>query len=390
MATLSRLYPKSLILFSICVVVYLVIFKAVYSPEDKAFRLKSDFPVYYTAATMIKDGETNQLYKLATYTKYAKKTGNNEIEKILFFINTPISALIFVPLTFFQMDLAYKIWVTLSTIIFTALILLIKKNLELTIGWITLFVTTLTVFGSLTYGQVSVLIFTFIYLSYRYIEKNSLLSGVFSALVFIKPQYLLICPFIFLLTKNKKKYLIGFVTTLVILIGINILIYGKNVFYDYFTFISQMEKYTLDGESYLSYNLNSLFVIANKQFALNIPHSVILILVGDIYIYCLYLFNDAKNKNISKITLFAIATVLSLVLSPHTRDTDLLVLLIFQAITASIILKNKHIDNKDLYFALFATYLIQFLSNFHLQWLSSILLFSAVILVYKHEALIQK
>jgi len=171
--------------------------------------LESDFPMYYAAATIVKDGLGEKLYEIELQSEYQDmalypiKRGEPRIFKYL-----PLTTLIFSPLTLFSHNLAYRIFMVVN-ILFTILAMVIGTKLypnlkRQKIYWV-LPLAFYPFSLSLAKGQVSIMLLVILLMVVKYIKKRDFRSGAYYSLILLKPQFFVSGYLFFLIISNKKR-----------------------------------------------------------------------------------------------------------------------------------------------------------------------------------------
>lgn len=177
-----------------------------------------DFVVYYTAATILRDGLGHQLYVEHVQSEVQKRFTGQLPERLapLPYIHPPAEALIFVPLTRLSFLQAFLLWDLINIAILFSVAWLLRMEVswlrsvpawEFVLGCLAFF----PVFESLLQGQDSILQLLFCVLAWRALKKNAdVMAGCWFALGAFKFQLML--PIVLLIVIWKRKgVLIGFV-----------------------------------------------------------------------------------------------------------------------------------------------------------------------------------
>lgn len=311
-----------------CVVfIFFVTYRYFHTPH---FFLKTDVISFLTGAKIIKEGKTEFLYDIETQFEYQNKVVTPYQKVLLPFRNFPVTAIFYTPLLNMNLKDSYAVIFAVNVLLVTVFAVLVFRLFpNLKKSKVLYFVPFLfwPSVNNLIVGQytpVILLIFLWIYVSIK--EKKDFLSGFATSLLIIKPQYLLFTPFAFKLSVNKKNYFQGFIAGVIIFILINIFISKGNIglFMDYPKFILSTESSNFGSRPNQMY---TLYGLANFYFP-RIDNSILLganlisyvLVAGFVYI------NKKIDRNLNKI--FTLGIVLTILFSIHALTHDLMALLL--------------------------------------------------------------
>lgn len=291
----------------------------------------SDFLNYFVAAKIISRGEGAYIYSSdinrSVQDELLKDT---DWKNILVFRSLPTSALVFLPLTGMSVATAYR---TFAVVNFTLLILIAFLALRVFMGKNAgnSFVTFvpfvfLPIIFSLQMGQISILLTLFLMVIYINLKKKKWLwLGFFSCLLFLKPQYLIAVPFFLILAKNKRKFMLGFLSLFLVLISLSIFIVGWSNFLHYPSYLINSEGAESGSKAAEIFTLYAALKILPLTKILD-PF-LLLSLNAIFYLLALILF----FRNSEKIGLdnsFISLTLFTIFFSVHSLAYDLSLLLI--------------------------------------------------------------
>lgn len=307
--------------------------------QDRLFLKQTDIISFLTGAKIIKEGKTEFLYDVETQFEYQNKVVTPYQKALLPFRNFPVTAIFYTPLLNMNLKDSYAVVFAVNVLLVTVFAVLVFRLFpNLKKSKVLYFVPFLfwPSVNNLIVGQytpVILLIFLWIYVSIK--EKKDFLNGFATSLLIIKPQYLLFTPFALKLSVNKKNYLQGFIYGVIIFILINIFISKGNIrlFMDYPKFILSTESSNFGSRPNQMY---TLYGLANFYFP-RIDNSVLL--GANLFFYALVAgFVYAKKKidrNLNKT--FTLGIVLTILFSIHALTHDLMTLLL----PAFIIISSK-------------------------------------------------
>lgn len=233
---------KIIYIFSFCLLISVSLIVFVAGAEDFAWR--SDFASFITGARIIRFGEAESLYDLSIQQKHQLLATAPNKQILLPFRNLPVLALVFVPFTYLSIFPAYKIYT--SILVFVTLFISwfstkAFKNLKQSYWFLLPFIFYPSLVAIFT-GQISTFLIL-IYLLLYYFLKNDrhFTTGIVVGLLLLKTQYIISLPFVFLLVKDKKEFLKGFlITSFLILLG-SISLSGLGFFENYLKMLVSTE-----------------------------------------------------------------------------------------------------------------------------------------------------
>jgi len=208
----------------------------------------SDFVVFYSAASL---GRQAQTQRISIYDHGVQESNLKQLlapvvpEVALCQLYPPYFYVLVAPLAFFSMFDAWKVWSLLGLLcILTSVYLLCREGLNKPLERVFLLVATLASFPcclSFRAGQTSfylLLGLTMFWVLLR--NKRFVLAGIASALCLLKVQYL---PLVFLtgLVLGRHRYALGFVASLLSLLGLSWLMLGANNIWAYPVALMQFE-----------------------------------------------------------------------------------------------------------------------------------------------------
>lgn len=247
-------------LFTTCI---LISFQTCNSPR---ILLGTDFLAYLIGADILYnkgdlyDLKTQITYKNKWFTNIYLQNQNNRVITTLMdtykeyiynhymlpYKNLPVTALLFIPFIKINYILAFNIFLTLQIISLILSGWLINEKLwsENPLYFATFCILTSPM--SLLTGQISIYLLLIIIFYHKFITtRQYFLAGVFSSLLMLKPTLLVIVPFLLLIPSEKHniiKGFLGFISSFIVLIMVNLLLYGKTtILVDYKELITTVE-----------------------------------------------------------------------------------------------------------------------------------------------------
>ena len=366
------IFKLSVIVALLFVIIYVLSFKDA---------LGSDFVSFMTGALVVRQGDGELLYDVPTQYNYQKIVIEPQREAtVLPFRHIPLFALLFIPFTFLPLLFAYKLFaiVNLGALLFFCFLTTRTfKKFNFDTVWPYLVFVFYPTLGSIFVGQISILLILLLLLIYRYSRKqNSFTSGILSGLLFLKIQYILFIPFIFVLSKTKKMYLKGLFLSTTIIFLLSILIFGPNFFYNYPSFLIKTENPIFGSRTQ---DMVTFYATLARIKPFSINQASFLILINMVfYALSLFLFyRILKRLNFGEAFVFGLVS--TLVFSVHAIDYDLSLLIIPILILGEMFyLKRKDYRYISLVFLYILLHALAILAKEYL--ISPVLLFSSVLL----------
>ena len=194
------------VLFFFVINVFLI--GKIFSDQKKVFA--SDFPQYYSAALIVKEGKGNQVYDINTQEEYQFRVfGLQTRTSVVPFRNPPFAALLYIPLVAYTLFQSFGIFASFNFILLFLIPYLSLKTFH-NVGKIALLPILPLAFYpntlSIVRGQVSILILVLFLVFYSLLRSRPFLAGVVYSLLLIKLQFAIVgFPFFFDNDKAKEK-----------------------------------------------------------------------------------------------------------------------------------------------------------------------------------------
>jgi hypothetical protein len=195
--------------------------------------LFSDYTSFATGSLIVRDGVGEKLYDLQTQKEYQKKllTGYSD-DRFLPYLYLPFYSLLFLPFTNISLFSAYRI----LALIIVGLIFYcyhLSTKLFKVFGRITvsplMFFAFLPVTLSVVEIQIAPLVMVIFIFIYKFLKsEEETKAGAMTGLLLLKPQLLLILPFLFVLTKNRRDFFKGLLITVIPLLALSMIIAGAD------------------------------------------------------------------------------------------------------------------------------------------------------------------
>jgi hypothetical protein len=216
-------------------------------------RAETDFPNYYTAASLVRKGQP--LHNYYDWTWFQRQMNYAGIERQLgaYTPQTPLTMLPMVGLTAYPLQTAKQIWLAINLCFLAATIWLLSRVTSLRLEQIALlaFSGYYSLYLNFLYGQYYVFLLFLLTLSYYYLRRgNSLASGLLAGVAFGLKLYG--GPFLlYFAAKRNWKAVAGMIAAILCLGAVSIAIFGWT---DIAYYATQILPRTLEGGSIDPYN----------------------------------------------------------------------------------------------------------------------------------------
>lgn len=288
-----------------------------------------DFPIYYMAGRLVREGRGAVLYDgNVQYKSQLEFALIPQPEDLKPFNHPAFEALLFVPFTFLPFWQAYLAWTALSLTMLLAAVLLLKRLpriRELPPALLGLAsVAFFPVFMGLLMGQDTVLLLLLFTLALTCLYRGSdVAAGVCLAGGLFRPHMVL--PMLLLLAARRWRILFGFLPTAMVLAGISVAILGWGGPAAYVRFVLQGEH---PHTGFLPRHLPTLRGLISVLPGIKDSHWLagILILVSSLVVLAVAMFRIHKGQD-SVGHSFCLAGVTTLLVSFHAFSYDLTMLL---------------------------------------------------------------
>jgi hypothetical protein len=306
-----------------------------FSSRERIQRGYPDFTVFYTAATMLREGQGRSLYdERAQFRVQAEFAGDIESRLgPLPYIHPPFEALIFLPLTLFRYRYAFVTWDLLNGAALFAVALVLRRHLK-ALGtippweFVLAFLAFFPVFVSLLQGQDSILMLLLCALAFNALERDSdYLAGGWFALAAFKFQ--IVVPLVLLVVLWKRKRVgVGFVSGSFVLALVSLALVGWKGVLAYPAFAVRMGTEPSLGAvpAALMPNLRGLV----EGWSLGLAHGVLqgLVISGSIALLMFAVWNRGTPEEGQFNLQFSLGVVVAVLVGWHTNAHDLSVLIL--------------------------------------------------------------
>lgn len=314
------------------------------------FRLwgPGDFPAFYTAGHIIRDGNAHRLYDFSLQAQvqqaFLLSHGWTFAGGLLPYNYPPFFAPIFVPLSYLPLAWAFQVWSLVNIVLVlasTGLLLHVQKKRSrrdlATAGLVVL--AFFPVFRGLYNGQTNFLILFVVTLSYLALKsKRDYLAGVTLALGLVKPQLVVVIAAM-LLYHRRWRAVSAFGITGAVLLFISWMMVGVDGFISYVDLVRQMSNWDSIAGIYPAampnlrgtvYRLGQLYhTWSGTDLSPTMLRGVILLLSAAVFVLVLRTWKGPWNPTSPTFDRqFGQTVIGTLLVSPHLNGHDLTLLIL--------------------------------------------------------------
>ena len=259
----------------------------------------SDFLHFVAPAQIVREGNGYLLYDVSTNFQAQRTLLGPELRiSILTFRNLPFVTLIFLPFTFLSLLTALRLFgvINIVLIIFTTVLFRRYISKTPTIYLFTILFTFIPIIETLKNGQLSIFLTLLISVIYIFsTQKKDLWVGIMASLLLIKTQFVIFSPFLFLISKDKRTFFLGYMRGVLIIFLASSLIAGPGFWLHY-------PKYLLETEGpKFGSRVEELFTLYAFFQQIGIPKQASLILNSVLYGVSVMLFKkNYKDAGFNK------------------------------------------------------------------------------------------
>ena len=297
-----------------------------------------DFTIYYTAGTMVRQGNGHQLYDDRAQFEVQKLFAPQVATRLgaLPFNHPPFEALLFAPITRLPYHSAYLLWMLANLGMLVALPFVLRPYVPVMAAWSNSTWTVvsfafLPIFFALLQGQDTILLMFLYGLTFASLKREKQVrAGAWLACGLFK--FHLVLPFLFLLLIQQKtlqrsrKILFSFVLVAVLLGAISIATVGLRQMIAYPRYVLGLEATMARGAINPSDmpNLRGMLY----QFASNVHFFGVLVVAFSALLFLLAVWNSRRGEGKAADLQFAMAIFATVLVSYHALESDLCVLAI--------------------------------------------------------------
>ncbi len=323
--------------------------------------MHSDFSNYFASAKLIQTNDNvDSLYNDQWFYRQAEKLGVPGAVKFSPF--PPVTALVMMPLTFFSVETANRIWLIINVLLFIPAVVIIRKMTTLSWQLSSLFILAsgLSLINNIKFGQIYWLMTVAVLYSFYWVDqkKNTLAGitlGVFTSIkyfsiLFIAGQFF---------AKHYRAVIVALLT-IIFLFGFQFYFFGQQVMSDYLSLalmphlnghLSSQNSFAFEFQSWESFLSNlfgdsksssfqSLNGIILKDF---VKRAIDLLIISPL----IYIFFRGKKKlkasELNRSIYFALPALAATVLLPASATYHFILLLI----PVSILLSDSFLTKTE-------------------------------------------
>lgn len=291
----------------------------------------------------MKDARGKKLYSIEEQTTYQKKiTGFDKIQ-LLPFRSLPFIAVFFVPFTSVPLLKSFLIFSLINVVILLIFIIIAKE--------VFIKIPKLGILGALVFlylpnirtillGQLSLFLSLIALCMYVLLKsKKNYICGILCGLMIIKMQYIGISPFLLLVSGNKRKFILGLLTSWIILglVSFYIIDFGNFLHYPSFLLMTENSSF---GSGH--WHLFTFYSILKSLPFLNNLNIVYLLLLNTFFYLAAFVIFAKRTNTIGLDLSYALILLITVFFSVHSYSPDLAILM-----TSILILLNLASQLKD-------------------------------------------
>jgi hypothetical protein len=302
---------------------------------------------------------------------------------LLPFLNPPFVALGLVWLSYLPFVLSYKVFVLgVVANLFVLVVLCYRvfpkvKSYAYLSFLIFLF---FPVIETIRVSQLSIFLATIVLLVYAFLkEKKDLYAGLVLGLLFVKPQYLLLLPFAFIMACDKRMFVKGFLITFATVLLLSIVVSDIVFPFDYLAFLSQTDSPDFGNRPW------RMFTLMPILYSLGLQKAMTFLVNGALYLLVLLVYGVrylSKMKSGQLGIFFAVSVVLTVFFSLHVLVHDLVIFVVPILILFERIINTDRKSRKALLISvIMILFLLPYVSLLgQVGWLSLLPLLSLILI----------
>jgi len=356
---MRRLAKNLLVLSALAVVV--IYFARIFPRMQKGL----DFPDFYAAARMVRDGRGRELYDPLMQNQYLIRYSGRVGT---YFIHPPFETLVYLPFAMLPLRWAYALWSVFQAIQLIAIASLMEKNLLRRVTWrflVIIFLLFVPVLLDFLHGQDSLLLLLLLTLAIVLCERKlTYAAGSFLGCGIFK--FHLVFPAVIpLLFVKRKRLVLGLASATIALLLVSIWISGWAVITAYPRFLLQLTALPLAGiHDAQKANLRGLFGLLLHG---NEPVAFYLTLLSSAFVMYLAVRSSLLARQDTHSTRIALANAVfaAVLVGYHLSPHDLTILLLPMVLLVDDLLTTEGIPTATRS-VLVATLAVLFLAPLHL------------------------
>ena len=359
-----KIIGKTYLVFVYSIILGLTAFGFFY--VNDYFASGTDFDSFYTAGKIVVGSDRDRLYDVEYQKSIQKERLAIRQDRTLLFKNPPFVGLLFVPLSELNYLRGYRVYFVINVLLLLIASFFLKKYIipKDNNYYLLAFFLFWPALVSVIVGQISLLLVIISLFLYKFLKiKSYFYAGLISSLFLIKPQHIIIIPYILFLKIHRRDYLIGFGTGVLILLFISVASVGVKSLSGYPLFLLQTEEaiFGSDFKSYLT--LGALLQTLKSKFGLE---SNFIYISNAILYFLSVVYFAIRSKKVPFEILFSSAFLLSLPFSIHAWEHDLVIIAIPLIFILEFANKARGISVKRIlsliFIILFFSFLIRYIT----------------------------
>jgi hypothetical protein len=311
------------------VLIHAVVFWSVRESVRKGY---SDFTIYYSAGTIVRQGLGRQLYDNLIQFRVQQDFAPEVAIRLdaLPYNHPPFEAVFFAPFTYLSYPSAFALWMLANLAMLISLPFMLRQKLHHlrrypVAFWVLASLGFFPIFFALLQGQDAILLLFFYTLAFICLQENrDVFAGGWLALGLFK--FHLILPFIILLlVQGRKKVLYGFFPIAAVLALISAVIVGTEGMLHYPHYVLRLEETMAKGAIMPSDMPNLRGVLYLLLHGHSYVGAVALVLSVVVFFFAAWWCRAGTNRVDLKFSLNVVATLL---VSYHCLGYDLSILML--------------------------------------------------------------
>jgi hypothetical protein len=311
------------------VLIHAVVFWNVRESVRKGY---SDFTIYYSAGTIVRQGLGRQLYDNLIQFRVQQEFAPEVAIRLdaLPYNHPPFEAVFFAPFTYLSYPSAFALWMLANLVMLISLPFMLRQKLHHlrrypVAFWLLASLSFFPIFFALLQGQDAILLLFFYTLAFICLQENrDVFAGGWLALGLFK--FHLVLPFIILLlVQGRKKVLYGFFPIAAVLALISAVIVGTGGMLHYPHYVLRLEETMAKGAIMPSDMPNLRGVLYLLLHGHSYVGAVALVLSVVVFFFAAWWCRAGTNRVDLKFSLNVVATLL---VSYHCLGYDLSILML--------------------------------------------------------------
>jgi hypothetical protein len=311
------------------VLIHAVVFWSVRESVRKGY---SDFTIYYSAGTIVRQGLGRQLYDNLIQFRVQQEFAPEVAIRLdaLPYNHPPFEAVFFAPFTYLSYPSAFALWMLANLAMLISLPFMLRQKLHHlrrypVAFWLLASLSFFPIFFALLQGQDAILLLFFYTLAFICLQENrDVFAGGWLALGLFK--FHLVLPFIILLlVQGRKKVLYGFFPIAAVLALISAVIVGTEGMLHYPHYVLRLEETMAKGAIMPSDMPNLRGVLYLLLHGHSYVGAVALVLSVVVFFFAAWWCRAGTNRVDLKFSLNVVATLL---VSYHCLGYDLSILML--------------------------------------------------------------